>query len=57
MLDVLFDVLTVREHLWFFCKLKEVPDKEVSAHIKDMLRVRLAYMPTDAKFVTNVTSC
>ena len=36
--DVLFDTLTVQEHLEFFCKLKNVPNTDVERHVIDMLR-------------------
>jgi ATP-binding cassette subfamily A (ABC1) protein 3 len=35
--DVLFDTLTVEEHLWFFCKLKGVPSKEIKSHVDEMI--------------------
>jgi len=38
--DVLFDTLTVKEHLMFFCRLKGIPQAEVSQHVDTMI-VRL----------------
>eukprot|EP01147_Barroeca_monosierra_P008644 gene8644-1051_t len=35
--DVLFDTLTVEEHLEFFCKLKGVPTKEIQSHVDEMI--------------------
>ncbi|EGD73013.1 ATP-binding cassette [Salpingoeca rosetta] len=35
--DVLFDTLTVEEHLAFFCKLKGVPKPEIQTHIDEMI--------------------
>ena len=35
--DVLFDSLTVEEHLQFFCRLKGVPDGEVAGNVTSML--------------------
>eukprot|EP00049_Salpingoeca_infusionum_P004186 m.75537 g.75537 ORF g.75537 m.75537 type:complete len:1711 (-) comp12452_c2_seq4:1262-6394(-) len=35
--DVLFDKLTVEEHLWFFCKLKGVDNQDIPAAIDEMI--------------------
>jgi ATP-binding cassette subfamily A (ABC1) protein 3 len=35
--DVLFDTLTVEEHLYFFCKLKGVPEAQCQGQIDDMI--------------------
>eukprot|EP00043_Microstomoeca_roanoka_P008399 m.80908 g.80908 ORF g.80908 m.80908 type:complete len:1735 (+) comp14227_c0_seq1:159-5363(+) len=35
--DVLFDTLTVEEHLQFFCKLKGVPAKNIPHHVDEMI--------------------
>eukprot|EP00045_Choanoeca_perplexa_P016896 m.234753 g.234753 ORF g.234753 m.234753 type:complete len:1739 (-) comp17391_c0_seq2:66-5282(-) len=35
--DVLFDTLTVEEHLRFFCKLKGVPDLAIQGHVDEMI--------------------
>eukprot|EP00038_Savillea_parva_P006028 m.161240 g.161240 ORF g.161240 m.161240 type:complete len:1789 (+) comp12053_c0_seq1:172-5538(+) len=35
--DVLFDTLTVEEHLRFFCRLKGVPSSRVQGEVDDML--------------------
>ena len=35
--DVLFDTLTVQEHLWFFCRLKGISSSEAKRHIDDMI--------------------
>eukprot|EP00051_Salpingoeca_urceolata_P027249 m.480607 g.480607 ORF g.480607 m.480607 type:complete len:1709 (+) comp21902_c0_seq1:465-5591(+) len=35
--DVLFDTLTVEEHLWFFCKLKKVPKDQIQQCVDDMI--------------------
>eukprot|EP00047_Mylnosiga_fluctuans_P017551 m.62475 g.62475 ORF g.62475 m.62475 type:complete len:1711 (+) comp7137_c2_seq6:34-5166(+) len=36
--DVLFDSLTVAEHLWFFCRLKGVPAADVPDQINTMIK-------------------
>lgn len=36
--DVLFDTLTVEEHLQFFCRLKGVPSDEVEGHVTSMIK-------------------
>ena len=38
-LDVLFDPLTVEEHLWFFCRLKGVSEADTKRHVDDMIEV------------------
>ena len=37
--DVLFDPLTVEEHLWFFCRLKGVSEADTKRHVDDMIEV------------------
>eukprot|EP01135_Chromosphaera_perkinsii_P003932 Nk52_evm33s262 gene=Nk52_evmTU33s262 len=50
--DVLFGGLTVEEHLWFFCSLKNVPRDEIPMKINEMLvdtnLVPKRYMPVSA---------
>eukprot|EP00040_Diaphanoeca_grandis_P001266 m.17961 g.17961 ORF g.17961 m.17961 type:complete len:1760 (+) comp11765_c0_seq1:218-5497(+) len=36
--DVLFDTLTVSEHLMFFCRLKGIPQKDVPGHVNSMIK-------------------
>ena len=35
--DVLFDPLTVSEHLWLFCRLKGLSKPECKRHVADMI--------------------
>ncbi|OTF75815.1 hypothetical protein BLA29_012235, partial [Euroglyphus maynei] len=37
--DVLFNHLTVQEHLWFYCKLKNVDDSKINGHIDKMIKM------------------
>lgn len=37
--DVLFDHLTVEEHLWFYCKLKHVDSKKIRNEIDQMIKL------------------
>lgn len=37
--DVLFDHLTVKEHLWFYCKLKNVPNDIIEKEIETMIKL------------------
>ncbi|KAH9393545.1 ATP-binding cassette sub- A member 3, partial [Tyrophagus putrescentiae] len=36
--DVLFDHLTVSEHLWFYCKLKQIDDKQIQSEIDQIIK-------------------
>eukprot|EP00054_Salpingoeca_dolichothecata_P030926 m.256674 g.256674 ORF g.256674 m.256674 type:complete len:1715 (+) comp26744_c0_seq8:78-5222(+) len=36
--DVLWDSLTVAEHLWFFCRMKGISNSDARVHIDQMLR-------------------
>ncbi len=36
--DVLFDHLTVSEHLWFYCKLKQIDDKQIQFEIDQIIK-------------------
>ncbi len=38
--DVLFDALTVYEHLVFFCRLKGLTQDQTEKHVKDMIDVK-----------------
>ncbi|XP_021358402.1 ATP-binding cassette sub-family A member 3-like [Mizuhopecten yessoensis] len=35
--DILFDTMTVQEHLWFFAKLKGCPSSEVTSAVDEMI--------------------
>lgn len=37
--DVLFDHLTVKEHFWFYSKLKGVPSKRINQEINEMINM------------------
>lgn len=37
--DVLFNHLTVEEHLWFYCKLKNVNDSKINDHIDKIIKM------------------
>ncbi len=38
-IDVLFDPLTVEEHLWLFCRLKGISNEESKRHVTEMIEV------------------
>ncbi|XP_075680863.1 phospholipid-transporting ATPase ABCA3-like isoform X2 [Dermatophagoides pteronyssinus] len=37
--DVLFNHLTVQEHLWFYCKLKNIDDSKINDYIDKMIKM------------------
>jgi ATP-binding cassette subfamily A (ABC1) protein 3 len=39
--DILFDTLTVEEHLQFFCKLKGMPVDQIQQEVDSMIEVEL----------------